>query len=192
MARRLMSPRMALAVLRRLVPGRIGEALAIEVSDAFRRDLAARGALYAYLACWREVLAPSVWTLRAEIRRTPVRSSYPRSGDPFMLQLLNEFRLAVRALAKRPGFAATAVAITAVGIGASATIFTVVDHVMLRPLPYEEPEALVSVDHASHSVPLYLAWRDGSRGVFAHFAAASNGRVVLTAQIPRCSCVGLR
>ena len=62
-----------------------------------------------------------------------------------MTEWFAEVRGAVRGLARRPGFTAITVATLALGIGATTTILSVVDGVMLRPLPYENPEELVAV-----------------------------------------------
>jgi putative ABC transport system permease protein len=58
--------------------------------------------------------------------------------------LLQDFRDAVRALVKHPGFAALTVACLALGIGVNSTIFSVVDTVAIRPLPFKDPGRLVS------------------------------------------------
>ena len=62
-----------------------------------------------------------------------------------------ELRYAVRSIARRPGFAAVAVSTLALGIGATTAIFSVINGVILQPLPYEEPASLVQIDVAPRS-----------------------------------------
>jgi putative ABC transport system permease protein len=79
---------------------------------------------------------------------------------------VHDLRLAFRNLLKRPGFAATSIAILALGIGANTAVFTVLNGVLLAPLPYDRPEDVVMLqektpEFAAVSVTRYNydAWR---------------------------------
>ena len=62
-----------------------------------------------------------------------------------MSRLLNDLRYALRQIRKSPGFAATAILTLALGIGANAVIFTLVDSIMLRPLPFPHQSRLMRI-----------------------------------------------
>ena len=59
--------------------------------------------------------------------------------------LRKDLAFAIRTLRRSPGFAFTAIFTIALGIGATTAIFSAVNGVLLRPLPYEDPERLVSI-----------------------------------------------
>jgi predicted permease len=70
-------------------------------------------------------------------------------GTRWVEDLLQDIRYAVRTLRRMPGFAAVAVLVLAVGIGATTVMFTVINSVLLRPLAYPEPERLLTLHGAS-------------------------------------------
>src|SRR2546425_7693427 len=95
--------------------------------------------------------------------------------------LLQDLRYACRTLVKNPGFAALTVICLALGIGVNSTIFSVVDTVAIRPLPFRAPEELVAlhttdaangVDRAPVSYLDFQDWRERTHS-FAEMAAVT-------------------
>jgi putative ABC transport system permease protein len=80
------------------------------------------------------------------VRRVPMPLD-PTPGDSSMRTLVADLRYAVRVIRRTPSFAAAVIAVLAIGIGANTAIFSIVNTVLLRPLPIEDPEQLVAVLH---------------------------------------------
>ena len=72
---------------------------------------------------------------------------------PAVELLLADIRMAVRRLRKSPGFAATVILTLAIGIGANTAVFSVVNSVLLKPLPYPHPEELVELKQLAPGAP---------------------------------------
>jgi len=118
-------------------------------------------------------------------------------GLPFIDTLLQDLRFALRMLGKKPGFALVAILTLAVGIGATSAVFSVVDRILFRSLPYPQDERLVSFgvmapfDSREFMLgPDFVDWR-GRQAPFESITAVEPGSVDcdLTEQNPaRLSC----
>ena len=95
---------------------------------------------------WRQVVAAVNPTLRSKLRLPTLRrrrGRTPISQRTLMEQIWLDIRFAMRSLAKHPGFTAVVVLTLACGIGVNTAIFSLVNGVLLRPLPYHESERIV-------------------------------------------------
>ena len=96
--------------------------------------------------------------------------------------ILNDLRYAFRSLRRTPGFTTAAVLTLAIGIGANTAIFSIVDHVILRPLAYEDPDRLYVIHesvpklaHIAPAIPVsanhFLEWKRHASTVRGHGAS---------------------
>jgi putative ABC transport system permease protein len=97
------------------------------------------------------------------------------------MRILQDVRFALRLLVRRPGFAAVAILTLALGVGASTSIFSVVEAVLLRPLPFAEPDRLVQLtirggDGETYPLPDadFIAWREQNEA-FSFLAVYDGG-----------------
>ncbi|HKW62315.1 MAG TPA: ABC transporter permease [Candidatus Acidoferrum sp.] len=103
-----------------------------------------------------------------------------------MRTLAQNLRYAFRGLKKNPGFAAVAILTLALGIGANTAMFSIINAVLLRPLPYHDPQNLVLLSESWPQFPRlslsylnYKDWRDQSRS-FESVGAVRNFVVTMT------------
>jgi len=128
------------------------------------------------------------WGARAhafELARLSASESLPVMM--MMTTMMRDLRFAVRSFRRTPGFTVVAIATLALGIGASTTMFSVLDAVVLRPLPYSAPDELVMVGSTSQRFPGlapaspadFNDWREQSAS-FSHLIATEGWTLDLT------------
>jgi putative ABC transport system permease protein len=114
-----------------------------------------------------------------------------RDADVFVFadNVRQDVGFAVRSLRRRPGFAAVALMTIALGIGSTTAIFTIVRSVILRPLPFPEPERLHVISYGGTGLPVwlypgmsdegYLAFKDANRS-YETISTFTNAQATLT------------
>ena len=183
-----------------------------DLDEEYRRHaVPERGWLRAHAWYWRQAVTSLPWLVRRRGRRDPMRggegieavpaappaagsggatrrrlTAFTAAARPSLVQSLaqagRDLRYGVRSLRLQPGFTAAAVVTLALGIGANTAIFTIVEAVLLRPLPYREPGRLVHVfeidlaqaERRNASYPEYLDWRRLNR-TFEEIAGYDGG-----------------
>src|ERR1041384_6812591 len=103
-----------------------------------------------------------------------------------METILQDLRYGLRTLRKAPGFASIAILTLAIGIGANTAMFSIVNGVLLRPLPYAKPDRLLRLatsmpqfKDSSVAYPNFLDWQQRSRS-FDELALYRNETWTLT------------
>jgi putative ABC transport system permease protein len=124
--------------------------------------------------------------VRREVRAIDRQTTRRLQLTTWLLDLRQDAIAALRQFRKAPGFTAAAVLTIALGIGATTAIFGVVNAVILRPLPFAEPDRVVLVQGVWRGQPSevsagnFVDWRAATRDVFSHMAAANYVSVNIT------------
>ena len=160
MARRLRPPLLGRTLLRLRRLGERREEIETDLDELFRERAVERGRWYAAVRYCADAL--SLWVHDAA---GVVRAAAPQAGrvrgdsseggsddvviDPRRRNPLDapltDVKFALRSLLRRPGFAASAVLTLALGIGANAAMFSIIERVVLAPLPFVAPDRVVQV-----------------------------------------------
>jgi len=148
-----------------------------------------------------DVLAGEVRQIAPHVDLEAMVPGGGKTPSRWLESVWQDLRYCARTLARAPGFTAVAILTLALGVGANTAIFTVANAVMLRPLPFREPDRLARLWESnpekgwptfSASHPTFLDWRSESRS-FEHLAAASSVGFTLTsngsAEIVRANAV---
>jgi putative ABC transport system permease protein len=165
--------------LLRLVPGSLRGEYGAAMEETAERRLtdARRQGTWAVARFWRRELASALslaaserWGTTSRARRRRHISNIEKAG--FMDRLTLELRQAFRRLWRSPAFTVTAVLTLALAIGANASIFAVVERVVLNSLPYPDSDRLIVLDHGSKqlNIPEEMGL---TPGLYLHYAERS-------------------
>ena len=166
-------PLLASRLISSCLPQEISEPLLGDLEELFEAEREQHGPARARLRYWWEAVRVVFARRRIVASRRASKPFRPPQGDPLMTQLFTDLSHAVRLLRRRPGFAALAVLTLALGLGAATGVFSIVNGVLLKSLPYPDPDRLVRIfetappaqggDLRSIAIPTLAAWNAGLR-----------------------------
>ncbi len=152
----------------------------VEVLAERYRDVRERGGRWGVVLLFgrtlRDIIASATLEHARRVHRRrvvmnlPTHSTHYRASSDMANSVITDTKYAVRSLWKKPGFSTVAIATLSLGIGANTAIFSVVNEVLLRPLPYDHADELVRIWSRNsgegreryYTSPLsFNNWRDG-------------------------------
>lgn len=138
--------------------------LALTFGDLYARETAALGRARTLLRCLVALFQVALLERFDPSAPPPRRAKNDRHAsnrhkakppEPLMQRWIHDLRAALRTLVRTPKFTLGSVALLALGVGAVTGIFTLFDNILLRPLPYPEPDRLVVIEDGSHTGPFW-------------------------------------
>ncbi|MGH9385951.1 MAG: ABC transporter permease [Vicinamibacterales bacterium] len=149
-----------------------GDVVAGDLEEEFHAIRAGRGEKAAQRWYRRQALRSILASVHHRRQSTLETECAEPKGDGFMHTSTSDLRYAARMLLRRPAFTAATLTALAIGLGANAAMFSVIDAVLLRPLPYSRAETLVVLEQVDHSgssgepglisPATFLDWRDAA------------------------------
>jgi predicted permease len=146
---------------------------------------------------WKAAIGLARGLLRdaLDVRRLETRGDAPSrraGGDGMLGSLITDARHALRLLRKEPGFATVVTATLALGVGASVTVYSVVNALLLSPLPYPDADRLVMMWQGRRAVRVEKDWFSGGHfsdireqtGIFEELTFTEGGSSTLTGRGP--------
>ena len=132
-----------------------------------------------------DTTARRVRAMRDSRKDSVHRTAFDTRDEDMMATLMGDIRYALRGMLTKPAFSAVVLATLALGIGANVAIFSVVNGVLLRPLPYRNADRIVQIEHVvpynTVSEPEFVDYRDGTKR-FERMAAFSATAGTLTGE----------
>jgi len=160
-----------------------------DIDEGYARRHAQHGEIQARWWYWRQVIA-SLWALGVDVisPRSRDRSTRAPTRRVRAADWAQDLKQAARRLLRSPGFTSAVVLTLALGVGAATAVFTIVDAILVDPLPFDEPDRLVAIWHEApgldlgeirSAAALQFAYRDRNR-VFEDVAHWSGREVAVT------------